>query len=83
MSKGMGSLLAAAFANSSDSSFLLASMCWRVKLLNCFSRLCTANKYWRRTGSRAAQSFYLSSDDLGVGSDYGCFDDEGSKLAKA
>jgi hypothetical protein len=36
-------------------------MCWTVNLWNCFSRLRMPDKYCRRTDSRAAQAFSISS----------------------
>lgn len=39
--------------------FLFLSICWMVNPLNCFSRLRTTDKYWRRTGSRTLQFFSI------------------------
>lgn len=54
---GIGPPLAAAFT--SASSFLPRSTCWIENPLNCFSIHRTTDRYWRRTGSRAVQSFSM------------------------
>jgi hypothetical protein len=56
---GQGLALGAALANASASSFLLRSMCCRVKPLNCLSRLRIAVRYCMSTGSFAEYSFSI------------------------